>query len=342
MNSANQLSTSFPDLPDAARGAESGIAIVVIGRNEGQRLLDCLASLDAGATRIVYVDSGSHDGSPEAACRMNAHVVMLDMRLPFTAARARNAGYGEAMRLWPDVDFIQFVDGDCMVDASWLDSASRYMQAHPRTGIVFGRRRERFPEKSTYNALCDREWSGPPGEARECGGDVFVRVQALHEVGGYDSSLIAGEEPEMCVRLRALGWVIWRLDCEMTLHDANITKMSQWWRRNKRAGHAFAEVAVMHWRSPYGIWKRSLVRSICWGGLLPAAVVVGIFQPAAMTLLALYPVQVARIAARDGFGAGGWRNGTLDVLGKFAELQGAAIWFVNRLTHRRQKIIEYK
>lgn len=40
---------------------------IVIGRNEGQRLIDCLGSLLGQVRRVIYVDSGSSDGSVEAA-----------------------------------------------------------------------------------------------------------------------------------------------------------------------------------------------------------------------------------------------------------------------------------
>lgn len=318
-------------------------AIVVIGRNEGQRLVVCLASLGELAQRTIYVDSGSRDGSPEAALAMHAHVVDLDMREPFTAARARNAGYDKAIELWPDLHFVQFVDGDCAVDPDWLREAWRLMQMRPDVAITFGRRRERHPERSVYNALCDDEWDGPPGEALECGGDIFVRRQAFDQAGGYRPQLIAGEEPELCVRLRDKGWKIWRIDHEMTLHDADITTLRQWWRRTKRAGHAFAEVATLHRHSPNGIWRRNMSRSIVWGGVMPALIVAGsLLHPAALAALAIYPAQVARIAAGQGFSRKGWRDGFFSVLGKFAEFQGAASWAVNRIRGRRQAIIEYK
>jgi len=43
------------------------IDAVVIGRNEGERLVACLASLGGEIRRAVYVDSGSTDGSVAAA-----------------------------------------------------------------------------------------------------------------------------------------------------------------------------------------------------------------------------------------------------------------------------------
>ena len=343
MNARQQfrLHSAFANEALSYRGRPD-IAIVVIGRNEGQRLLDCLASLGPFAKRTVYVDSGSADGSPAAARCMNVHVIDLDMREPFTAARARNAGYRAARELWPDLEFVQFVDGDCMIDVAWLENAWRSMQTRPDVAIVFGRRRERNPGHSVYNALCDREWDGIAGKSLECGGDAFVRTQAFEDAGMYRPSLIAGEEPELCVRLRSRGWAIWRLGCEMTLHDADMTTFRQWWLRNRRAGYAFAEVSTLHWRSPHGIWRRSLLRSIAWGGALPLAAAAGLADPAAFALLALYPAQMARIAAREKFRGLGWRNGFFDVFGKFAEFHGVATYFANRLIGRGQKIIEYK
>lgn len=319
-------------------------AVVVIGRNEGQRLVDCLKSLGPLAWNTVYVDSGSQDGSPAMAASMNAHVVRLDMGEPFTAGRARNAGWRAALKNWPGLRFIQFIDGDCLLDDAWIDRAHGFMESRDDVAAVFGRRRERRIDRSVYNALCDREWDGAPGPVLECGGDVFMRVGALRDAGGYMSSLIAGEEPELCVRLRARGWTIWRLEAEMTLHDADMTRIRQWWRRNARAGYAFAEVSTLHWASPFGIWRRNLWRSIGWGGILPAALLAGFtLHPAAFGLLLLYPIQMVRIAAREGrVSRQSWRNAFFDVAGKLAEFKGAVTFFANRALGRRQRIIEYK
>ena len=68
------------------------IAVVVIGRNEGERLRQCLMSIDKGVAGIVYVDSGSTDQSIALAESLGAQVVELDASIPFTAARARNVG----------------------------------------------------------------------------------------------------------------------------------------------------------------------------------------------------------------------------------------------------------
>ena len=175
------------------------------------------------------------------------------MTIPFTAARARNEGFACVQRLLPTMRYVQFVDGDCEVVGSWLLQAQAFLDTHPDVAVVCGRRRERFPQRSIYNLLCDLEWDTPIGEAKACGGDALMRADAFAAACGFRADLIAGEEPELCVRLRANGWKVWRLAEEMTLHDATMTRFGQWWRRTLRGGYAFAEGASLHGAAPDNI-----------------------------------------------------------------------------------------
>lgn len=184
---------------------------------------------------------GSADGSSKLAREKGAEVIDLDMRIPFTAARARNAGFHRLRQIAPDLAYLQFVDGDCELIEGWAECASSFLDAHADVAAAAGRLRERNPEQSIYNWLCDREWDVPVGETKMCGGIVMMRATALEAVGGYRDDMIAGEEPELCVRLRAAGWRIWRLDAEMAWHDAAMTRLSQWWRRGVRSGYVFAQ-----------------------------------------------------------------------------------------------------
>lgn len=315
------------------------IGAIVIGRNEGDRLIACLRSL-SGVGFLVYVDSGSTDGSIAAARALGAEVVALDMTRPFTAARARNAGFARLQaREGGGPEFVQFVDGDCEVVAGWLDTASAALLADPRLGAVAGRRRERYPERSIYNRLCDREWNTPVGPATAVGGDAMLRAEALRQIGGFRETLIAGEEPEMCLRLRRAGWTIARLDAEMTRHDAAMLRFSQWWTRSRRAGHAFAEGAALHGAGPERFWVRETRRALVWGAGLPLAALAGAaIHPAALLLLAAYPAQFLRLTARSGPADAGFA-----ILGKFAEALGVVEYRLRRLTRRgRTQLIEYK
>ncbi|MEO7622112.1 MAG: glycosyltransferase, partial [Gallionella sp.] len=208
--------------------------VVVIGRNEGERLRRCLESVGQDAGKIVYVDSGSTDDSVTMAQERGVEVVSLDLSSPFTAARARNAGFSRLYQLSPDMRYVQFVDGDCELVPGWLDKVVNCMETHVEVAMACGRLRERFPEQSIYNLLCDMEWNTPVGNAKACGGIALARVSAFQSVHGYRENLIAGEEPELCVRLRSSGWTIWRLDDEMAWHDAALTRFGQWWRRTMR------------------------------------------------------------------------------------------------------------
>ena len=312
------------------------VAAVVIGRNEGARLIACLEALQGDVGQVIYVDSGSSDGSVEAAERLGAEVIALDMSQPFTAARARNAGIAAVDA---GIDYIQFLDGDCTLRAGWIDTATAYLEANPKVAVVCGRRRERHPEASVYNRLIDAEWDTPVGQAKACGGDALMRADALRAVGGYRDSLIAGEEPELCVRLRAAGWQVWRLEAEMTWHDAALSRFGQFWQRSKRAGHAFAEGAALHGAAPERHWVAETRRALLWGAVLPLVILLlaVVVSPWALLLALIYPAQIARLAR-----SGDLAWGFFTVIGKFPESQGALQYYLGRLTGRHKRLIEYK
>lgn len=323
-------------------GGEETVDAVVIGRNEGARLVACLGSLASQVRRVVYVDSGSSDGSVVAARAVGAHVVALDQGQPFTAARARNAGL--AVLAADPPDFVQFVDGDCRVDPGWIGAALARMAGDPQAGVVCGRRRERFPAASVYNRLADAEWNTPVGPAMACGGDALMRYPAVAAAGGYRADLIAGEEPELCLRLRRAGWHIWRIDAEMTLHDAAMTRFGQWWRRARRAGHAFAEGAALHGAAPERHWVAETRRALVWGLGLPMLAIAGamVHPGLALAVLLVLPVQVVRLARRWGGGRGARERAAFSVLGKFPEAWGVVEYHLRRLTRQRRGLIEYK
>lgn len=326
----------------------SDVGVVAIGRNEGERLVRCLRSVVGRVGRTVYVDSGSSDGSVTRARELGAEVVPLDMTRPFTAARARNEGFARLLELEPNVSFVQFVDGDCEVVPGWIEEARRILSERGDVAVVCGRRRERFPEASIYNRIIDIEWDTPVGEAKACGGDAMMRVSAFREVSGFDPSLIAGEEPELCVRLRARGWKILRIDREMTLHDAAMTEFSQWWKRAVRSGHAFAEGAAKHGAPPERHWVKETRRIVLWGAVIPVLAIGGIPWTAGLSLglLAGYPVsayRVYRAARRRGIPPeSAAAYAAFMTLAKGAEFQGALQYWRKRARGERSELIEYK
>ena len=323
-------------------------AIVAIGRNEGNRLKICLRSLPIGAYR-VYVDSGSTDESVSFARGLGVSVVVLPTGTRFTAALARNSGIAIIEQLAPDVRYINTIDGDCELDPNWIESGIAALEAAPDVGVVFGRNRERFPRASVYNRLCDDEWNVAIGEAKACGGNALYRRAALSQVGAFDPSLIAGEEPDLCLRLRASGWRVFRIDAEMTRHDAAIYHLRQWWRRMERGGYAFAELSSRHGERGDPDWRRQVRSIITWGLSLPALLIflsVAIDWRFCVMGATLWPVQIAKIALRKR------RSGhdpafalTISfflMFGKFAQANGVLKYYLGRGGKGQSPLIEYK
>jgi len=325
---------------------KASLGVVVIGRNEGTRLEVCIRSIMGSslAPKVFYVDSGSTDGSVKLAERLGCEIINLDLSVPFTAARARNEGFDRALQVIPGLEFIQFVDGDCELASRWLDEASMHLRGHASVVVVCGRRRERHPDSSTYNMLCDLEWDSPIGSVNSCGGDAMMRASALLFVGGYRADLIAGEEPELCVRLRANGGVIWRLDREMTLHDAAMFKFSQWWSRSKRAGYAYAQGAYLHGGGDGRHCVRAALRSVIWGFIGPLAIaVLSIFNVDFLLLLIIYPLHLVRMVHSSKHRSEvAWIQSFFLVIGKFAEAHGVIKFISNKILSKTATLIEYK
>lgn len=324
--------------------AEAMFGAVAIGRNEGERLRACLQSLTTAAA-VVYVDSDSTDGSAQWAREHGASVVELDLDRPFTAARARNAGLQRLRQIAPQVPFVQFIDADCTLDTHWPETALSFLRTYKSVAVVAGHRRERHPQRSVYNWLCAREWEQPAGEARACGGDAMMRIGALQSVGGFRDDLIAGEEPELCVRLRSKAWRIWRIDAEMTRHDAGMTRFSQWWRRATRSGYAFAQGAHLHGSTPERHWVWESRRAWLWGVWLPLGCLASslLFAPWGLVSWLIYPAQVVRQTARnDGSLSQRATLALFQVLSRFPEALGQMRFHRDRLQGQQALLIEYK
>lgn len=323
----------------------SKFGVVVIGRNEGERLEKCLDSVIGLAGRVIYVDSGSTDGSVAMARAKGVVVVDLDMSIPFTAARARNEGFRRLRALAPDLAYVQFVDGDCEVTDGWLGKAATFLDHRKDVAVVCGRLREKYPARTIYNMLCDIEWDTPVGDAKGCGGIAMMRVGAFESVQGFRVDLIAGEEPELCVRLRASGWRIWRLGDEMALHDAAMTRFGQWWTRTVRGGYAFAAGAHLHGAPPERYGVRESLSAWFWGLGIPLGVFgltwcLGVW---ALFLMLVYPFQVVRLATRgERSPRENWWRAAFLVLGKFPEMLGQAKFFFQKSLGGQTRLMEYK
>jgi len=274
----------YSPLPADAAGRKAAPAetaacqCVVIGRNESPRLRECLESVLPGCQRVVYVDSGSTDGSVGIARSFGIPVIELDPSLPFSAARARNEGFAYLSRdAGAVIDHVQFVDGDCTLERGWLTAAVHALDCDRTLAAVTGRTREKSARSSVYNLLCEIELAVPAGAIEACGGVVMMRAIALQAAGGFDPMLAAGEEPELCLRLRRLGWRLECLPVPMMRHDVDMHSFRQWWARSRRSGRAYFESWWKHRAGPEAFRAREVARILAWGALAPALTVAAVF-----------------------------------------------------------------
>jgi len=327
------------------------LAVVIIGRNEGTRLDRCLHSVLSMRPRpaeleIIYVDSASTDGSPELAKALGAQVIIVHPERP-AAAIGRNAGWRAAT-----APLILFLDGDTILHPDFVHVALQQL-ADPNVAIVWGHRRELYPQASVYQRILDLDWVYPSGISEFCGGDALMRRSVLEEVGGYDPLLIAGEEPEMCQRIRTRGYTILHIDQPMTLHDLAITRGSQYWRRAVRAGHAYAEVSTRLHNTDYPLWQREARKNLRQASVLIGLFLVGIIT--SLTVTSSVPILLSigaflLLSARSAWKSR-WKSHnilTLWLYGVHSQFQqipiavGQLTYYYHRWHGRQRQLIEYK
>jgi GT2 family glycosyltransferase len=334
----------------AAAPAAAASGVVVIGRNEGERLLACLRELLPQRRPLLYVDSGSTDGSPDNARTLGVAVLQLDPARPFSAARARNEGAQALLLQHPALAFIQFLDGDCIIAPDWLDAAEEALNREPGCGIVFGHLHERFPQASIYNQLCALEWRSPCGPVDNFShlvGITMVRRSVFESLGGFNAAMIAGEDPDFGVRVSLAGHGARKLDAAMASHDASIHRFSQWWKRSVRAGHAVGQRAQLHAGDASHDGARERRSTFFWGLALPAAIVLAapLTNGLSSILLLGYLVLVWRVVKfRLGLGdtsREAYLYAGFTVLGKFANALGLLKYHFDRV-RGRIRLIEYK
>jgi len=329
---------------------KSKLGIVVIGRNEGERLGGCFESLIDTNASCIYVDSGSTDDSIKIARAYAIRVVSLDTGSPLSAARARNEGFEKLLELQPDIEFVQFLDGDCTLADGWLDAAESALEGNPRLAVVVGYLQEINEDLTAYNRLCALEWKSPPGDFKDfgsLGGISVIRANVFREMAGFNPDVIAGEDSELGVRIGLSGYQITKIDHLMAFHDANITKFSQWWKRSIRAGHAIGQRAHLNGKSELKDCVRARKSTWLWGIVIPTLILVTAVPSDGWSLLLLgsyvvlgFRIFKHRLSIGDCFSDAFLYTRFL-LLAKFANTYGLLKFYLNRM-FRHYEIIEYK
>jgi glycosyltransferase involved in cell wall biosynthesis len=327
------------------------LSVVIVGRNEGDRLVRCLESVIAArpaadAWEIIYADSASTDGSVDRAAQLGARVISVSSDRP-RAAVGRNAGWRAARG-----SIVLFLDGDMTVMPQFVERAIGGF-SNAKVGVLFGDCRECNPQGSIYNRILDLDWIAPVGPVEYCGGAALIRRDLLERVGGYNETLIAAEDTELCSRIRAAGFTILHVDQLMVHHDLAITRFSQYWRRAIRSGYAYGEVSKQVRRSDLPIWYRQAQRTNLHGAgmaaLIIAAPIISIVNHSLLPLL-IVVILIAALASRTAIRSQ-WKHAPLSTrllhglhshLVQIPLFLGQLKFRRDRLTGRRAELIEYK
>ena len=338
------------DLDQQSQTLTTQIGAVIIGRNEGQRLAECLKSVHDQTLRLVYVDSGSTDGSAIEA-KSNGYDAIILEQGPYTAARGRQTGFDFLLEKYPDITYVFFIDGDCLLEEKFIIAASKYLDNNPNTAAVCGRRKEQRCDQSFYSRLIDIDWAIPPGEVPYFGGESLIRVNILKQAGGWDVNLIAGEEPDLCFRLRQQGHTIWRLPDPMTKHDIAMTSFTQYFRRSIRSGYAYAQVGYRHRNENSKPWLKMSLSTLAYGLALPIVFTVTLIfmstlWPATILLSLVYLrliFSMTRYVSKRGYPFGLSLAYTIaNIICKTAGAWGVLRYIIHHLTQKQATIIEYK
>jgi len=245
------------------------VAIIAIGRNEGDRLKSCLRAAMAGARTVVYVDSGSEDGSAEYAASVGCIVVQLDPAQPFSAARARNEGFACVMEHEPDVDLFSL----SMATATWLtvgsSAASRPSMSGRMWPLPADMCARSIPKQPSITSCAT--WSGS-----RCRGRL-----ALAAASSWCAPRLPRSRrlPSRCNCRR--GTRVLRAGAACGLEDSaggcgdgsprcGDDALQPVGRRALRSGHAYAQVAALHGKSDERYYVRDCRRIWIWGLVLPA------------------------------------------------------------------------
>lgn len=272
--------------------------IVVIGRNEGKRLESCLDSVVDYKVPTIYVDSASEDDSLAIAEKYPIGRIEIPYFKGICAAYARNQGAKKLLEVYPQIEFIQFVDGDTTLSKGWLQKASETFAEKPDVALVTGELLEKDHDSSIYKWVSMIEWQRAAGEISACGGNFAIRAKVFQELGGFNPKIIAGEDTEFCLRVRQAGWILYHAHAVMGTHDTKIGTFGEFWTRCVRTGYSFQQISGLYFNNAKEkLFLRDNISNWVYGGVVPALVILLLLFGYwwGLLLLLIYPLLFLRI-----------------------------------------------
>jgi hypothetical protein len=189
----------------------------------------CIGSvIQASFTRtdceVIIVENGSTDGTAAAIDRLLADRVSVIHSTANTVAMARNQGAKAARGT-----ILCFLDADVLVPTDFFDRVEQVF----RMPIAAAGCTVALPETSwitrTWGQLHDRGVANLTTLINSA--DCCVRAEPFREVGGFDQSLVTGEDADLCLRLIEAGHHLLETPALQVLHLDNPETLGEFARK---------------------------------------------------------------------------------------------------------------
>ncbi|MDC7223954.1 MAG: glycosyltransferase family 2 protein [Spirochaetales bacterium] len=324
------------------------ISVVIIGRNEGEKLVRCIESVrkinyPQDLLEVLYVDSDSSDQSLERAREAGVDKALSLVSDRPCAAAGRNRGLRESRG-----ELVLFLDGDTIIEPDFLEKALPSFEDES-IAIVYGNRCE-IHEDQFYIQLCNRDWDRTYGFTETSGGDILARRSVMEEIGGY-YEIIAGEDPEMSNRVVNRGYRILHIEAKMVDHDLGIRTFPMYWKHAVRSGFAYSIVADLTGKREKALWVREngkiMIQGFAMVSFTVLCLVLAVFLkspfPCLLAYLGLNSLQIVRLFIKNR-----GKFNTLKMNLAYSALHCYVLkvpMFVGQLKYylnKNQKLIEYK
>ena len=216
------------------------VSIIIKAYNEEANICAAIdSSLRAVAEvggEVILADGHSTDRTVQLASTFPIRIVRL------ANANERCCGVGPQLGYQHSQgEYVYILDGDMQMVPGFLPEALLFLAQHPEVGGVGGRVVEQNLESLEYRERALR--NAPhlsPGDVDRLDGGGLYRRRAIEEAGFMsDRNLHSYEEFDLAVRLRALGWKLWRLPVDAATHYGHDSPPYSLLMRRWKARYAF-------------------------------------------------------------------------------------------------------
>ncbi|HET8800074.1 MAG TPA: glycosyltransferase [Marinobacter sp.] len=177
-------------------------SIIIPCFNEEAHIEKCLLSLnkqtlDRNKYEIIVIDNGSTDRSVQISRNLSDQLyIESDLKV----GGVRNFGASKAKG-----NYLIFIDADCTLDNSWLERAKEFFETNG-SWVVFGGGCSLPPSPvwiEKYWLLEGANGSSLPKDLIGC--SIGISRVLFEKLGGFNSSLLSGEDSELSRRIKLTG-----------------------------------------------------------------------------------------------------------------------------------------